>query len=206
MTQGRVEKAFGQTLVSKGTNREGAFRRVTIATYAVKEGKKTTEKEKSVIFNLLDFQDSPILVQSVEYTRGLRQLLQEVCETRSVDKSDNMVRTKEYLLLFGTHLVGYGEAYLGKFPEARYAAEMREPQLVWKSQLRFVPYEVSTNVEKLSYPNKTWDNALKCFSMTLICAGARVIIFSGVSLIVMLVRFCKKRSRVESKNPTTNPT
>ena len=177
LVEGRIGKRAynsdpGSPLISAVTQLEGLVKLVTITTYGV-EGGETTKLEESVYesddFGLWDSCGGFIHVNSVKNVRGLKQLLQMVSETRSA----RGVLTREYMLLCGTPLAGYGRAVFHK-------------RTVTRVQVLFTPTEVGSGVQDLHYPNRMKASALKFISLTLLVVGGTILI---LSVAPPLVRF-----------------
>lgn len=205
LVEGRVAKLGDAALVSEKSGLEGAARLVTSTTYTKVYNEETGKwrdmsntvenMNASLPFSLQDAQGSFIRVDSVNKAGGFRQLLQRVYQHKTMpeqrtigDFATNVVTLKEvpngaltrdYLLLFGTPLAGYGAAVLQQQSSVLNVFRDRE--------VLFTPTEVGSSMRDLISRNEMIASALKFASVVLLVAGGSIFLFSVTPLVVGLV-------------------
>ena len=202
LLEGRVGKLGDGALSSDKSGLEGAARLVTTTTYTKvygEESKKWREMSNTVEntraslpFKLEDGQGGSVRVESAHTAGGFRQLLQRVYQERSVPEKrsfgdfatdaltlkeiPNGTLTREYLLLFGTSLAGYGDATL------------RNQGYFSSGEVVFVPTELGSSIRGLILKNEMMASAARFFSVVLIVAGGSILVLSVTPLAVRLLQ------------------
>ena len=220
LVEGRVTKLGDAALVSEKSGLEGAARLVTTTTYTKVYNEETGKwrdmsntvenMNASLPFSLEDAQGSSIRVDSVNKAGGFRQLLQRVYQHKTVpekrtmgDFATNVVALKEipngaltrdYLLLFGTPLAGYGGAVLQK------------QSLFSSGEVLFTPTEVGSSVRDLISRNEMIASALKFASVILLVAGGSIFLFSVTPLVVGLVLRLREQRMAAIRGPPEEET
>ena len=209
LVEGRVKKLGDAALISEKAGLEGAARLMTTTTYTKmyneESGKwrdlsNTVENTKaSRPFLLEDSRGNGVRVDIVHTAGGFRQLLERVYQERTQpeqrtmgDFATNVVTLKEipngslkreFLLLFGTTLAGYGAAVL-------------EKQSIFSGgEMAFTPAEVGHSIDGLISRNEVMASAMKFFSTLLLVAGSSILLFTVAPVLVGLIQERRGRER-----------
>ncbi len=200
MVEGKVEKLGNAALSSEKAGAEGAARIVSTTTYS-KVWHEETSKWRDIAntienvnislpFKLVDSQGGHVRVESVHSAGGFRQVLQRVFQEKTLPEQRSMgdfatsvalkeipngSLTREFMLVFGTPLAGYGCAVLSK------------SSFFSGGEVTFTPVEVSSSITSLISRNETIAKTFKFLSFMFLVGGGTVLVLSAVPLLVGLV-------------------
>lgn len=197
LVEGSVEKLGNAGLYSEKASLDGAARLVTTTTYTKvyhEESQKwhdlsnTMENVRvSLPFKLEDTAGNFVRVESVHNAGGFRQILQRVYqektlpEKRSVgDYATNITLreipngslTREFLLVFGSTVAGYGSAVLQK------------QSFLSSGEIVFTPREVSSSIHSLISRNEMVASTLRFFSLVFLLGGGSILLISATPAII----------------------
>ena len=201
LVEGRVSRLGDAALLSEKSALEGAARLVTTTTYTKvyneESGKwhemsNTVENmNASLPFKLEDALGGAVRVEGVHRAGGFRQLLQRVYQDKRVpeqrsmgDFATNVVAlreipngslTRDFLLVFGTPLAGYGSAVL------------QSQSMFSSGDVIFTPTEVGHSIRGLISKNEMVASAMRFASVILLVAGGSILVFTLTPLVVRLV-------------------
>ena len=207
MVEGKVEKLGNAALFSEKAGIEGAARIVSTTTYS-KVYNEETQKWRdisntienvnlSLPFKLVDTKDSYIRVESVHTAGGCRQVLQSIFQEKILPEQRSMgdyatsvalkeipsgSLTREFMLVFGTPLAGYGCAVLTK------------SSFFSGGEVSFTPVEVSSSISSLISRNEMIAKTFKFLSFVLLVGGGTVVVLSAVPLVVRLLSLNSTRA------------
>ena len=201
LVEGTSEKLANAALYSDKAGMEGAARLVTTTTYSKlyneehqtwRDMSNTIENVNvSLPFNLVDSRGNSVRVESVHVAGGFRQILQRVYQEKTLPEQRSMgdyatsvalreipngSLTREFLLVFGTSLAGYGNAVLQK-------------SSIWSGgEIVFSPMEVGTTIHGLIARNEMIAKTYKFFSLMFLIGGGSVLFFSIAPFVIKLFR------------------
>ncbi len=200
MVEGKAEKLGNAALSSEKAGVEGAARVIATTTYS-KLWHEETRKWRdisntienvnlSLPFKLVDNQSSHVRVESVHSAGGFRQVLQRVFQEKTLPEQRSMgdyatsvalkeipngSLTREFMLVFGTPIAGYGCAVLS------------QSSFFSGGEVTFTPVEVSSSISSLISRNEAIVKTFKFLSFMLMVGGGTVLVLSAIPLLVGLV-------------------
>ena len=188
LLKGRVGKAVDSHCETSynyksGVEFEGAAKLVTTATYSEvskqwREMPSTVENTKP--FTLVDGLGGCVQVENAHKAEGFKQLLQCIYYK---ERSEPGKETREYLLLFGTSLAGYGKATLN------------EKYFGLSSQITFNPTKLGSSTGGLVL-KQMMATAVRLCSVLLIFAGGTLVVLSILHVVTKYQKNKIARDRV----------
>ena len=213
LVEGSVAKLGSAALYSEKAGMEGAARLVTTTMYTKvyhdesgtwRDLSNTIENVNvSLPFKITDNQGEHVRVHSAHRAGGFRQALQRVYQektqpekrsmgdyatTLTLKETPNGSLTREYLLVFGTSLAGYGSAVL------------QNQSLFSSGEVVFTPSEVGSSIHSLISRNEMIASAYRFISLVLILAGGSILVISVAPLLlnILVPREERRRPAIES--------
>lgn len=200
MVEGKADKLGNASLYSEKAGVEGAARVVSTTTYSKMWHEETSKWRDisntienvnlSLPFKMVDGQGDHVRVESVHTAGGFRQILQRVFQEKTLPEQRSMgdyatsvalkeipngSLTREFMLVFGTPLAGYGCAVLTK------------SSFFSGGEVAFTPVEVSSSIPSLISRNEMIVKTFKFLSFMLLVGGGTVLVLSAIPLVVGLV-------------------
>ena len=206
LVEGAVKKLGDAGLYSEKAGVDGAARLVTTTTYT-KVYHEETQKWRdlsntmenvriSLPFKLEDTAGNFVRVESVHSAGGFRQILQRVYQEKTLpekrstgDYATNITLreipngslTREFLLVFGTTVAGYGSAVLQK------------QSFLSSGEIVFTPREVSSSIRSLISRNEMVANTLRFFSLVFLLGGGSILLITVTPAIIQFLTDSRRR-------------
>ena len=206
LVEGAVKKLGDAGLYSEKAGVDGAARLVTTTTYT-KVYHEETQKWRdlsntmenvriSLPFKLEDTAGNFVRVESVHSAGGFRQILQRVYQEKTLpekrstgDYATNITLreipngslTREFLLVFGTTMAGYGSAVLQK------------QSFLSSGEIVFTPREVSSSIRSLISRNEMVANTLRFFSLVFLLGGGSILLITVTPAIIQFLSDSRRR-------------
>ena len=209
LVEGIAEKLGNAGLYSEKAGIDGAARLVTTTTYTKvyhEESRKWRDMANtmenvniSLPFKLEDTAGNFIRVEAVHNAGGFRQILQRVFQEKilpekrttgdyatniTLKEIPNGSLTREFLLVFGSTVAGYGNAVLQK------------QSFLSSGEIVFTPREVSSSIRSLISRNEMIASTFRFFSLVFVIAGGSILLLT-VTPVVLQFLYPRKREAIE---------
>lgn len=197
LVEGTASKLGNASLYSEKAGLEGAARFVTTTMYTKVYHEESGEWSDlsntienvniSLPFKITDARGEYVRVESVHNAGGYRQVLQRVFQEKVLPEKRSMgdyattvalkeipngSLTREYLLVFGTSIAGYGSAVL------------HNQSIISSGEVVFTPKEVGSSIRGLISRSEMIASTYRFFSMLLFLAGGSLLVLTVTPLLM----------------------